>query len=200
MIVVIDNYDSFVYNLVQYLGELGAITKVVRNDAVSVEEVAELRPDHIVVSPGPRTPTEAGISVAAIQRFAGEIPILGVCLGHQAMGQAFGAEVVAAKHVMHGKTSTIKHDGKGVYEGLGNPFEAIRYHSLALRRSSLPEVLETTAESEDGEIMGLRHRELTIEGVQFHPESIATEQGHALLRNFLSMTGGRRPLVRVARR
>jgi para-aminobenzoate synthetase component 2 len=198
MIAVIDNYDSFVYNLVQYLGELGADVRVVRNDEVSVDELAALAPSHLLVSPGPCTPNEAGISIAAIERFAGEIPVFGVCLGHQAMGQAFGGQVVAAGRLMHGKTSTISHDGEGVFAGVPSPFQAIRYHSLAVRREGLPDVFEITAESEDGEIMGLRHKELMLEGVQFHPESIMTEHGHAILANFLAMVGGRREQVRIA--
>jgi anthranilate synthase component 2 len=185
MILMIDNYDSFTWNLVQYLGELGADVKVVRNDEIAVADIAAMTPKGIVVSPGPCTPTEAGISLAAVREFAGRIPILGVCLGHQAIGQAFGGEVVHAGKVVHGKTSTIRHSGLGVFRGLPSPFVATRYHSLAIRRATLPECLEVTAESEDGEIMGVRHRELAVEGVQFHPESFLTEHGHALLKNFL---------------
>jgi len=191
MILMIDNYDSFTWNLVQYLGELGAEVKVFRNDQVSEAEIAKLRPEAIVISPGPCTPNEAGISVAAIRAFAGKIPILGVCLGHQAIGQAFGGEIVHAGRVMHGKLSKISHTGRGVFRGLPNPFSATRYHSLAIRRATLPDCLEVTAESEDGEIMGVRHREMEVEGVQFHPESFLTEHGHTLLRNFLERLPGR---------
>ena len=185
MLLMIDNYDSFTWNLVQYLGELGAGVKVVRNDEIAVEDIAAMRPDSIVISPGPCTPNEAGISLGAIRRFAGKIPILGVCLGHQAIGQAFGGEIVRAGKVVHGKTSAISHFGIGVFHGLPSPFTATRYHSLAIRRSTLPGCLEVTAQSEDGEIMGVRHREFAVEGVQFHPESFLTEHGHALLKNFL---------------
>ncbi len=185
MILMIDNYDSFTYNLVQYLGELGAEVNVYRNDAITLEQIEAWRPEKIVISPGPCTPTEAGISVSLIQRFAGEIPILGVCLGHQAIGQAFGGRIVRAQRVMHGKLSAVKHDGAGVFTGLDNPLTATRYHSLVIERSSMPSCLEVTAESEDGDIMGVRHRELAVEGVQFHPEAILTAQGHALLANFL---------------
>ena len=190
MLLMIDNYDSFTYNLVQYLGELGAEVRVYRNDAITVEEIEALAPERIVVSPGPCTPDQAGISVAAIRRFAGRIPLLGVCLGHQAIGQAFGAKVVHAREVMHGKTSPVYHQGVGVFRGLDNPFEATRYHSLVLDPASLPECLEVTAwtEGKDGnldEVMGLRHTEYAVEGVQFHPESILTRHGHDLLRNFL---------------
>ena len=185
MLLMIDNYDSFTYNLVQYFGELGAEVRVVRNDKITLEEVATLAPGRIVISPGPCSPNEAGISVPLIREFAGKIPMLGVCLGHQAIGQAFGGEVVHAGRVVHGKTSTISHSGLGLFRGLPNPFVATRYHSLALRRATLPACLEVTAESEDGEIMGVRHREFAVEGVQFHPESFLTENGHALLRNFL---------------
>lgn len=186
MILVIDNYDSFTYNLVQYLGEIGEELEVRRNDAIGLEDIAEMRPDHILISPGPCTPNEAGISLALIERFKGEIPILGVCLGHQAIGQAFGGEVVRAEQLMHGKTSLIHHDGRTVFEGLPNPFTATRYHSLIVRKETLPEVLEISAETEQGEIMGLRHKHYAIEGVQFHPESIITEHGKQLLRNFLT--------------
>ena len=185
MILMIDNYDSFTWNLVQYLGELGAEVRVFRNDEIVAADIAAMRPEGIVISPGPCTPTEAGISLAAVRGFAGRIPILGVCLGHQAIGQAFGGEVVHAGKVVHGKTSTIKHSGLGVFRGLPSPFVATRYHSLAIRRATLPQCLEVTAESEDGEIMGVRHREFAVEGVQFHPESFLTEHGHALLKNFL---------------
>jgi anthranilate synthase/aminodeoxychorismate synthase-like glutamine amidotransferase len=185
VILMIDNYDSFTWNLVQYLGELGAQVKVVRNDEVGIPDIEAMRPGAIVISPGPCTPSEAGISLAAVREFSGKIPILGVCLGHQAIGQAFGGAVGHAGRVVHGKTSTIMHAGVGVFEGLPTPFLATRYHSLAILRSSLPSCLEVTAESEDGEIMGVRHRELSVEGVQFHPESFLTEHGHALLRNFL---------------
>jgi anthranilate synthase/aminodeoxychorismate synthase-like glutamine amidotransferase len=185
MILMIDNYDSFTWNLVQYLGELGAVVRVVRNDEINAADIAAIGPDAIVISPGPCTPSEAGVSLAAIRAFAGKLPILGVCLGHQAIGQAFGAEVVHAGRVVHGKTSAIRHTGLGVFRGLPSPFLATRYHSLAIRRATLPACLEVTAESEDGEIMGVRHRELALEGVQFHPESFLTEHGHALLKNFL---------------
>jgi anthranilate synthase component II len=185
MILMIDNYDSFTWNLVQYLRELGAEVRVSRNDEIGTAEIGAMRPDGIVISPGPCTPGEAGISVPAVREFSGKIPILGVCLGHQAIGQAFGGEVGHARNVVHGKTSTISHSGVGVFRGLPSPFVATRYHSLAIRRATLPECLEITAESDDGEIMGVRHRELPVEGVQFHPESFLTEHGHALLRNFL---------------
>jgi anthranilate synthase component 2 len=187
---MIDNYDSFTYNVVQYLGELKADVKVIRNDEMTVDDVAELKPEKIVISPGPCTPNEAGISVAVIKRFAGEIPILGICLGHQSIGQAFGGKVVRARAVMHGKTSPIYHNNRGVFRGLPNPFEATRYHSLVVERESLPDCLEITAwtQTESGEmdeIMGFQHRELAVEGVQFHPESILTENGHDMLENFL---------------
>jgi anthranilate synthase/aminodeoxychorismate synthase-like glutamine amidotransferase len=185
MILMIDNYDSFTWNLVQYLGELGAAVKVVRNDEIKIADIAAAKPEGIVISPGPCTPREAGISLAAIREFAGKVPILGVCLGHQAIGQAFGGEVVHASRVVHGKTSAISHVGRGVFRGLPSPFMGTRYHSLAIRRATLPACLEVTAESEDGEIMGVRHRELAVEGVQFHPESFLTEHGRALLKNFL---------------
>ena len=186
MLLMIDNYDSFTYNLVQYLGELGQDVKVARNDEISLEEIERLAPATIVISPGPCTPNEAGISLSLIARFAGKIPILGVCLGHQAIGQAFGGKVIHAKTLMHGKVSRIHHAGKGVFRGLPSPYEATRYHSLAIERESCPAELEITAWTEDGEIMGVRHRSLVLEGVQFHPESILTEHGHALLRNFLT--------------
>ncbi len=190
MLLMIDNYDSFTYNLVQYLGELGADVRVYRNDQISIEEIEQLAPERIVISPGPCTPNEAGISLAALQHFAGKIPIFGVCLGHQSIGQAFGGKVVHARAIMHGKTSMIHHTGKGVFTGLPNPFEATRYHSLVVEKESLPASLEITAWTEDSngqldEIMGVRHKELNVEGVQFHPESILTEHGHDLLRNFL---------------
>ena len=185
MITVIDNYDSFTWNLVQYLGELGADVSVFRNDEISVEKIEGLNPSHIVLSPGPCTPDEAGITLGLIGRLGGRVPMLGVCLGHQAIGQAFGGKVVRAQQVMHGKNSSIRHDGKGVFAGLADGFSATRYHSLVVERASLPDCLQVTAESEDGEIMGLRHRQLPIEGVQFHPEALLTEHGHAMLRNFL---------------
>jgi anthranilate synthase component 2 len=185
MLLMIDNFDSFTYNLVQYFGELGAEVKVVRNNALTLADIERLAPERIVISPGPCTPTEAGISLGAIERFAGRIPILGVCLGHQAIGQAFGGKVVKAQLVMHGKVSKVLHDGKGVFAGLPDGFTATRYHSLAVERDSLPACLEASAQSEDGEIMGLRHRELAVEGVQFHPEALLTEHGHAMLKNFL---------------
>lgn len=190
MILMIDNYDSFTWNLVQYLGELGAEVRVFRNDAITLEEVERLAPERIVISPGPCTPNEAGVSVGLVRRFAGRVPILGVCLGHQCIGQAFGGRIVHAREIMHGKTSMIHHRGEGVLRGLPNPFEATRYHSLVIERASLPECLAVTAWTERGdgsedEIMGVRHRELAVEGVQFHPESILTRVGHDLLRNFL---------------
>jgi anthranilate synthase component 2 len=186
VLLMIDNYDSFTYNLVQYLGELGQDVKVVRNDELSVDEIEALGPERVVLSPGPCTPNEAGVSLALIKRLAGRVPILGVCLGHQAIGQAFGGKVVHAKTLMHGKVSQIHHTGKGVFAGLPSPYQATRYHSLAIERASCPADLELTAWTEDGEIMGVRHRTLAVEGVQFHPESILTEHGHALLRNFIS--------------
>jgi anthranilate synthase component 2 len=182
---MIDNYDSFTYNLVQYFGELGEDVRVFRNDQITLAEIAALKPDRIVISPGPCSPAEAGISVATIREFAGKVPILGVCLGHQSIGAAFGGNIVHARHLMHGKTSPIHHRDIGVFRGLPEPFTATRYHSLAIERESLPACLEVTAETDDGEIMGVRHRELVVEGVQFHPESILTEHGHALLKNFL---------------
>ena len=185
MLLMIDNYDSFTYNLVQYLGELGADVLVQRNDAITLEQVEAWAPERIVVSPGPCTPAEAGISVPLIRRFAGRIPILGVCLGHQAIGAAFGGRIVHARQLMHGKTSPVHHAGAGVFRGLPNPFTATRYHSLAIERASLPACLEVTAWTDDGEIMGVRHREFSVEGVQFHPESILSEHGHRLLKNFL---------------
>jgi anthranilate synthase component II len=185
MLLMIDNYDSFTYNLVQYFGELGAEVRVYRNDAITLDQVAALAPTQIVVSPGPCTPKEAGISVPLIQRFAGQIPILGVCLGHQAIGQAFGGRIVRSERVMHGKLSLVTHDGRGVFNGVPTPFAVTRYHSLAIERGHLPSVLEVTATADDGEIMGVRHRELAVEGVQFHPEAILTEHGKRLLANFL---------------
>lgn len=195
MILMIDNYDSFTYNLVQYLGELGAEVKVSRNDQISIDDIKALTPERIMISPGPCTPNEAGVSLDVIREFAGKLPILGVCLGHQSIGQAFGGKIVHAKEIMHGKTSMIKHLGQGVFTGLHNPFEATRYHSLVIEKETLPDCLEITAwtETEAGdidEIMGVRHREFAIEGVQFHPESILTEHGHDLLRNFLEMKSG----------
>jgi anthranilate synthase component 2 len=188
MLLMIDNYDSFTYNLVQYLGELGQEVVVYRNDEITLDQIAELKPDRVVISPGPCTPNEAGVSVPLVQRYAGQIPILGVCLGHQSIGQAFGGRIVHAAHVMHGKTSPIYHKDIGVFKGLKAPLTATRYHSLVIERASLPEALEITAWTEDGDIMGVRHRSLPVEGVQFHPESILTEQGHELLRNFLAQT------------
>jgi anthranilate synthase component II len=185
MILVLDNYDSFTYNLVQYLGELGAEVKVVRNDEATVAQIEAMAPARVVISPGPCTPNEAGVSLALIGRLAGKVPILGVCLGHQAIGQAFGGRVVRAGQVMHGKVSRIHHDGRGAFAGLPQDFVATRYHSLVVARDSLPEALAVTAESEDGEIMGLRHRSLPVEGVQFHPEALLTEHGHKMLENFL---------------
>lgn len=185
MLLVIDNYDSFTYNLVQYFGELGAEMKVIRNDECSVEEIAALAPERIVISPGPCTPNEAGVSVEVVKKFAGEVPILGVCLGHQSIAQAFGGDVVRAERLMHGKTSMIHHAGKSVFADLPDPFEATRYHSLIVKRETLPDCLEVTAWTQEDEIMGLRHRELEVHGVQFHPESILTGEGKNLLKNFL---------------
>jgi anthranilate synthase component 2 len=185
MLLMLDNYDSFTYNLVQYLAELGQDVRVFRNDEITLEQVAELAPRHIVISPGPCTPNEAGISVPLIDAFAGKIPILGVCLGHQSIGQAFGGKIVHAKQLMHGKTSPVFHNDVGVFKGLPSPFTATRYHSLVIERASCPDCLEITAWTEDQEIMGVRHRTMPIEGVQFHPESILTEHGHELLNNFL---------------
>lgn len=185
MLLMIDNYDSFTYNLVQYLGELGQVIKVCRNDQITADEVGALSPERIVISPGPCSPLEAGVSNEIIRRFAGKVPILGVCLGHQCIGHVFGGEVVRAPRLMHGKTSMIHHDGKTIYQGLPNPFEATRYHSLIIRRETMPRCLEVTAETDQGEVMGVRHREHAVEGVQFHPESILTEAGKDLLRNFL---------------
>lgn len=185
MLLMIDNYDSFTYNLVQYFGELGEEVHVFRNDAITLKEIAAMRPDRLVISPGPCSPKEAGISVAAIKEFAGKLPILGVCLGHQSIGYAFGGEIVHAQQLMHGKLSPVHHADAGVFSGLPNPFMATRYHSLAIRRDTLPDCLEVTAWTDDGEIMGVRHQEHAVQGVQFHPESIMTEHGHAMLKNFL---------------
>ncbi|MBC7622271.1 MAG: aminodeoxychorismate/anthranilate synthase component II [Aeromicrobium sp.] len=185
MLLMIDNYDSFTFNLVQYFGELGEDVLVKRNDEVTISQIEQLAPSKIVISPGPCSPSEAGISVAAIEKFAGRIPLLGVCLGHQAIGQAFGGRIVHAKTLMHGKTSQVTHAGQGVFAELPSPFRATRYHSLVIERESCPACLEVTAWTDDGEIMGVRHKSLPIEGVQFHPESIMTEHGHQLLRNFL---------------
>jgi len=191
MLLMIDNYDSFTYNLVQYFGELQADVQVYRNDKITVQEIEKLNPDHLVISPGPCTPNEAGVSLEAIQHFAGKLPILGVCLGHQSIGQAFGGKIIHANAIMHGKTSMIHHKGEGVFAGIETPFEATRYHSLVIEKQSLPDCLQVTAwtEGDKGgidEIMGVRHKELEVEGVQFHPESILTEHGHAMLKNFLS--------------
>jgi anthranilate synthase component 2 len=185
MLLMIDNYDSFTYNIVQYFGELGEDVRTVRNDEISLDDIAALNPDRICVSPGPKSPIDAGVSVDVLREFAGKKPILGVCLGHQAIGEAFGGKIVRAKQVMHGKTSKIAHTGEGVFKGLPSPFTVIRYHSLAIERASLPACLEVTAWTDDGEIMGVRHKEFDIEGVQFHPESILSEHGHAMLKNFL---------------
>jgi anthranilate synthase component 2 len=185
---MIDNYDSFTYNLVQYFGELGEDVRTFRNDEITLDEIHALKPDRICLSPGPCSPKEAGICVDLLQQFAGKLPILGVCLGHQAVGEAFGGKVIRAQQVMHGKTSPISHTGVGVFKDLPNPFTVIRYHSLAIERASIPACLEITAWTEDGEIMGVRHKEYDIEGVQFHPESILSEHGHALLRNFVQRT------------
>jgi anthranilate synthase component 2 len=185
MLLMIDNYDSFTYNIVQYFGELGEEVRTVRNDEITLNDIDVLKPDRICISPGPKSPVDAGISVDVLQQFAGKLPILGVCLGHQAIGAAFGGKVVRAKEVMHGKTSRIAHTGEGVFKGLPSPFTVIRYHSLAIERASLPDCLEVTAWTDDGEIMGVRHKQFDIEGVQFHPESILSEHGHALFKNFL---------------
>ena len=189
MIVMIDNYDSFTYNLVQYLEQIGASVRVIRNDAVSIEEIASWNPAGIVISPGPGRPDAAGISMAVIRRFSGKIPLLGVCLGHQAIGMAFGGNVISAKKLMHGKTSAIHADGKTLYAGIKQPFQAMRYHSLAVSRERFPACLEISSESDDGEIMGIRHKEHPTEGIQFHPESIMTPVGKRLLKNFLRITG-----------
>ena len=187
MILMIDNYDSFTYNLVQYMGELGAELEVYRNDQITLEEIEQRHPRKIVISPGPCTPAKAGISKEVVRRFAGKIPLLGVCLGHQSVAEAFGGEIIKAKKLMHGKTSMIRHDGKTIFKGLPNPFEATRYHSLSVNRKTLPDCFEITAESDDGEIMGIRHKELAVEGVQFHPESILTIHGKDLLKNFIDL-------------
>jgi anthranilate synthase/aminodeoxychorismate synthase-like glutamine amidotransferase len=187
MILLIDNYDSFTYNLAQYLGQMGQQVEIRRNDQITLDEIEQLRPEHIIISPGPCTPTEAGVSVPLIQRFAGKIPILGVCLGHQAIGAAFGGRVIRAQKLMHGKSSEIEHDGKTIFHDLPQPFIATRYHSLIVERKSLPRALEISAETDDGTIMGLRHRKLRVEGVQFHPESILTTAGFQLLKNFLDI-------------
>jgi len=192
MLLLIDNYDSFTYNLYQYLCELGETVEVFRNDKIGVEDIDQMAPERIVISPGPCTPKEAGVSVETVRRFAGRLPILGVCLGHQCIGEAFGAVVAGAGEIKHGKMSTITHDGRGVFAGLPNPFEAVRYHSLAIVPETLPAVLEVSARAESGVIMGVRHRELTVEGVQFHPESILTKPGKQLLANFLRMTKSER--------
>ncbi|RMX09391.1 aminodeoxychorismate/anthranilate synthase component II [Allofranklinella schreckenbergeri] len=189
-LLMIDNYDSFTYNIVQYFGELGADVTVWRNDEIGLDDIAAFAPDRLVISPGPSSPAQAGISVAAIQHFAGKVPILGVCLGHQSIGAAFGGRIVRAQELMHGKTSTITTNGEGIFAGLPKQFTVNRYHSLAIERESLPEALEITAWTDDGEIMGIRHKSLPIEGVQFHPESILTEHGHAMLRNFLEPVHG----------
>jgi anthranilate synthase component 2 len=185
MLLMIDNYDSFTYNLVQYLAEIGQEVEVVRNDKISIEEIKKLNPQYIVISPGPCTPNEAGISLSLIEAFKGEIPILGVCLGHQSIGQAFGGKIIHAQTIMHGKTSKISHNNKGVFRGIKDPFIATRYHSLVIDRESLPDCFDVTAWTDDNEIMGIKHKELAIEGVQFHPESILSEHGHDLLKNFL---------------
>ena len=185
MILMIDNYDSFTYNIVQYMGELGADIRVERNDQISIEEIESLNPEKIVISPGPCTPDKAGVSVAVIQHFAGKVPLLGVCLGHQSVGAAFGGEIIKAGKLMHGKTSEVRHDGKTLFENLPNPFTATRYHSLVLNRKTLPDCFEISEESDDNEIMGIRHKDLPVEGVQFHPESILTPNGKDLLKNFI---------------
>ncbi|MHB8843886.1 MAG: anthranilate synthase component II [Nitrospirota bacterium] len=187
MLLMLDNYDSFTYNLVQYLGELGQDLKVFRNDKITIAEIEALKPERIVISPGPCTPSEAGISIDVIRHFAGTVPLLGVCLGHQSIGEAFGGDVIRAPYLMHGKTSKIHHDGKTIFAGLQNPFEATRYHSLIIKRETLPAVLEVTAWTDDGIIMGVRHKQFKVEGVQFHPESILTGAGKDLLRNFLKL-------------
>lgn len=193
MLLMIDNYDSFTYNLVQYLGELGQEVQVFRNDEITLEQIEALVPEFLMISPGPCTPNEAGISVAAIEKFAGQIPILGVCLGHQSIGQAFGGRIIHAKQLMHGKVSAVQHNGSSVFTGLPSPVNCTRYHSLVIERDTLPDCLEITAWTDDGEIMGIRHKTLPIEGVQFHPESILTEHGHAMLANFLKAHSTTRP-------
>ncbi|NDY83382.1 aminodeoxychorismate/anthranilate synthase component II [Orrella sp. NBD-18] len=192
MLLMIDNYDSFTYNLVQYFGELGEDVRVFRNDQITLEQIDALKPDHICISPGPRSPAEAGLSIDVIKRYAGKIPILGVCLGHQAIGAAFGGDIIRAKEIMHGKTSEITHKGTDIFKGLPSPYTVIRYHSLAIDRNTLPDCLEITAETADGEIMGVRHKTLPIYGVQFHPESVLSEHGHALLRNFLELDASKK--------
>lgn len=187
MILMIDNYDSFTFNLVQYLGELGAEIKVYRNDKISISEIEKMTPDHIVISPGPCTPNEAGVSMDVIRHFAGEIPVLGVCLGHQSIGQVFGGKVIRAKELMHGKTSEVKHDGQTIFAGVPKTFTATRYHSLIVDKDTLPDCLEISALTEDGVIMGIRHKDYPVEGVQFHPESILTEHGKTILQNFISL-------------
>jgi len=191
MLLMIDNYDSFTYNLVQYLGELGARVKTYRNDAISITEIERLRPRQIVISPGPCTPNQAGISVELVKHFAGRVPILGVCLGHQSIGAAFGGKIIRAKRLMHGKTSPIRHDGKTIFQNLPNPFSATRYHSLLIERKSLPAGLEISASTREGEIMGVRHRRFPVEGIQFHPESVLTPEGKQLLKNFLRLSSSR---------
>ncbi|HCL27060.1 MAG TPA: aminodeoxychorismate/anthranilate synthase component II [Candidatus Handelsmanbacteria bacterium] len=198
MIFILDNYDSFTYNLVQYMGELGAELVVHRNDKITCEQIEALAPERIVISPGPCTPNEAGISMAVVERFAAKVPILGVCLGHQSIGQAFGGTVVRAPYIMHGKTSPIHHDGEGIYAGLSNPLTATRYHSLIVERDSVPDCLQIVAETEDGLVMGLRHRDLSVEGVQFHPESILTNEGKNLLGNFIGVPVPAAPTTREA--
>lgn len=188
MILTIDNYDSFTYNLVQYLGEMGQQLEIFRNDKITVEQIEELKPDKIVISPGPCSPKEAGVSVDVIRHFAGKAPILGVCLGHQSIGYAFGGDIVRAQRLMHGKTSLIHHDGEGIFAGMPNPFEAVRYHSLIIRRETIPDCLQITAETNSREIMGIRHKDYPIEGVQFHPESILTQEGKRLLENFVKQS------------
>ena len=192
MLLMLDNYDSFTYNLVQYFGELGVDVRVYRNDQITLEQIDALKPDHICISPGPRSPAEAGLSIDVIKRYAGKVPILGVCLGHQAIGAAFGGKIVRAKEIMHGKTSEITHKGTDIFKGLPSPYTVIRYHSLAIDRDTLPDCLEVTSETADGEIMGVRHKTLPIYGVQFHPESVLSEHGHALLRNFLELDEGKK--------
>ena len=187
MLVMIDNYDSFTYNLVQYLGELGEDVKTFRNDEITIEEIEQFNPDRIMLSPGPCTPNEAGISLEVIKHFAGKLPLMGVCLGHQSIGQAFGGKIVHAKKIMHGKVSMVEHINSGVFENLPSPFQVTRYHSLVIEKDSIPDCLEITAWTDDGEIMGVRHKDLLIEGVQFHPESILTDHGHDLLKNFLAI-------------
>lgn len=193
MVLVIDNYDSFTFNLVQYLGEAGADVATYRNDAITIEEIEQLQPAYIVISPGPGRPEDAGISLKVVEHFTGKIPILGVCLGHQSIAQAFGGKIVGAKVLVHGKTSEIYHDGQTIYSGISNPFIATRYHSLVAERESIPDCLEITAQTSDGQIMGLRHKTFAVEGVQFHPESVLTQEGKAILRNFLSIGNGDKP-------